>query len=91
MYIEAGYCEHIAHRLFEMQQASTPLFPGRPKLGRIVYMEEFASFEEAQKRKSELLMYTPMMKERIIRRNNPNWLNIVGTYVNANKKAVVYA
>jgi hypothetical protein len=54
-------------------------------------MEEFASFEEAQKRKSELLMYTPMMKERIIRRNNPNWLNIVGTYVNANKKAVVYA
>ncbi|GEM_PF-396734 len=67
--IEVGYCNNIIEQLF----------PLHIELKRMVYMEEFHSFEEAQKRKLALYTYTRMMKERIIRKHNPNWLNIATT------------
>ncbi|HMR19726.1 MAG TPA: hypothetical protein PKA53_10550 [Sphingobacterium sp.] len=76
-YIEVGYCDNILHRFLELQQTGMTLFLGRARFSRIVHTEEFRSFEDAQKRKLELGRYTHMMKERIIRKNNPNWLSII--------------
>lgn len=75
--IEVGYCTNMADI----------------KFNRIVYMEKFNSFEEAQQKKLIFHTYTRMMKERIIRRYNPNWLNIVRTPLafNTPKKIVAYA
>lgn len=91
-YIAVDYCQNIAHRLFELSQSGMPFFSGNARIGRIVYMEEFATIEEAHKRKDELSAYTHMMKERIIRRSNPNWLNIAPiAALSRHKKVVAYA
>src|SRR5690606_6353135 len=75
-HIEAGYCQHIPHTLFEICEEDKLQFFYAARINRIVYMEEYRSLEEALKRKSELATYTRMMKERLIRKQNPNWLNI---------------
>jgi len=74
--IEAGYCTDITHILLELRPDAQSPFSYSAKCNRVVYMEKFNSYEEAQKRKLELGFYTHMMKERLIRKQNPNWLNI---------------
>lgn len=91
IYLEAGYCQDIALQLFELQQASSAFMNKTPKFSRIVYMEEFENFETAQRRRTEINMYTKMQKERLIRKNNPNWLACTNTEMITNKKVVVYA
>ena len=46
------------------------------KVSRIVYHESIPSEEMAHKRFQELSRYTRMQKERLIRRDNPNWINL---------------
>ncbi|MCI0921278.1 GIY-YIG nuclease family protein [Sphingobacterium rhinopitheci] len=91
IYLEAGYCQDICLQLFELQQASSLFMAKAPKFNRIVYVEEFSNPESAQRRKVEINSYTKMQKERLIRKNNPNWLGITNTEVNSNKKVVVFA
>ena len=90
IYLEAGYCQDLDLQLFEIQQAKSNFMNSTPKFSRIVYMEEYESFEAAQKRKMELNSYTKMKKERLIRRKNPNWLGIQNLENTAHKKVVVY-
>lgn len=52
------------------------------KFNRIVHIEEFASSELAQARLLELSHFTHMQKQRLIRKYNPNWLN-VGSVLNS--------
>ncbi len=82
-YIEIGYCKHTDLASAGICQENLSFFY-TPRTNRIVYIEEFHSFEEAERRKSELSTYTHMMKERLIRRYNPNWLNITNGAVTAN-------
>lgn len=44
---------------------------------RIIYKESYDTFQDAQARISELETYTRMQVERLIRRSNPNWLNLL--------------
>ncbi|PPL00309.1 putative endonuclease [Parapedobacter indicus] len=46
------------------------------KVSRIVYQELLPSEEMALKRFQELSQYTRMQKERLIRKHNPNWINL---------------
>lgn len=89
--IQVEYCSNIAQRLIELQEVTLGFVCGRAKLCRIVYMEEFINLKDAQRRKLELSSFTHMMKERLIRRQNPNWKNI--TYISSyeHKKTVAYA
>lgn len=48
---------------------------------RLIYQETFENVEQALARKAELESYTRMQKERIIRRCNPNWVNLVRTSI----------
>lgn len=91
IYLEAGYCQDISLQQFELQQTSTSFMTKGPKFSRIVYVEEYDTFELAQRRKNQISTYTKMQKERLIRKNNPNWLGINTTEINNNKKVVVFA
>jgi putative endonuclease len=91
LYLEVGYCTDISLKLHEIEQADGSLFSTAPKFNRIVYSEEFLSFEAAQKRVDEIKHFTRMQKERLIRKHNPNWLNIIQRSAPHTKKAVVYA
>lgn len=91
IYLEAGYCQDIYLQLFELQQSSSLFMTKGPRFSRIVYVEEFDNYDVAQRRKNEINAYTKMQKERLIRKNNPNWLGITNTERNTNKKVVVYA
>lgn len=91
IYLEAGYCQDIALKLFELQNASSSFMARGPKFSRIVHTEEFDSFEAAERRKNELNAYTRMQKEKLIRRYNPNWLGIYNMDTPIMKKAAVYA
>ena len=54
------------------------IFSGEWSTGtpRLVYYEAYASSEEAVHRFNEVSRYTRMQKERLIRRRNPNWLDL---------------
>lgn len=44
---------------------------------RLIYQETHESLDSALHRFSELQGYTRMQTERIIRRSNPNWVNLL--------------
>lgn len=52
-------------------------FNAASRASRLVYHEAFSDEAEALRRFKELSRYTRMQKERLIRRRNPNWLNLV--------------
>lgn len=89
--IQADYCSNITQRIIDLQEAAIRFVFGKARLSRVVYTEEFDSFEDAQLRKMELSTFTHMMKERLIRRQNPNWLGMVSAASLVSKKAVAYA
>lgn len=91
IFLEAGYCQDISLKMFELQQSSSTFMTRSPKFSRIVHIEEFDTAEGAQRRQVEINRYTKMQKERLIRKANPNWLTITNHEVITNKKVVVFA
>ena len=91
LYLEAGYCQDITLKLLEIQSAGTSFMLKGPKFTRIVHIEEFDNYDLAIRRTIELNQYTRMQKEKLIRRNNPNWLGLNSYEHMPNKKAAVYA
>ncbi|MFC3196225.1 GIY-YIG nuclease family protein [Parapedobacter deserti] len=58
-------------------QKMTGLLPeGDLRIFRLVYHESFSSEEFALRRFREMSTYTRMQKERLIRKSNPNWLDV---------------
>lgn len=90
-YLEVDYCQDIALKSFEIQSFKTNFLSKTPKLTRIVFTEICDTLEIAQRRMSELNNYTKMQKDRLIRRNNPNWLSIPAINYVTNKKVAVSA
>lgn len=91
IYLEAGYCQDISLKLFELQNSTNSFMARGPKFSRIVHTEEFETYEAAEKRKKELNSYTRMQHEKLIRKFNPNWLGIHSVETPVIKKAAVYA
>ena len=91
IHLEAGYCQDLNFKIFELQSQSSLLLSNKPKAIRIIHVEEYDSYEAAQKRKNELNLYTRMQKEKVIRKHNPNWLSINTAQPSYNKKTVVFA
>ncbi|MFD2554713.1 GIY-YIG nuclease family protein [Sphingobacterium tabacisoli] len=78
-YVEAGYTQDLITQSANLQFHSSRNVGKLPKFNRIVHVEEFASFDSAQKRLMELTHFTRMQKERLIRKHNPNWLNLTSS------------
>ena len=91
-YLEVDYTQDIMSTSYLLTQPKDCLSTNcNSKLSRIVFFEEFDQIEKALARKDELTHYTRMMKERLIRRQNPNWLSLVSTASTKCNKAAVYA
>lgn len=91
-YLEVDYTQDLIATYYELQDTKVISYVSNtPKLSRIVWVEEFDNYEVAMARKKELILYTRMMKERLIRRQNPNWLSLIHITPIQHKKAVVYA
>jgi putative endonuclease len=91
VYVEAGYCQDISLKLFELQNAANSFMVRGPKFTRIVHTEEFETYEAAERRKNELNSYTRMQQEKLIRRYNPNWLGMHKVDSTIMNKAAAYA
>lgn len=94
MHLEAGYCQDIIYKYFELQESRNSIFNATVMLNRIVHIEEFDSFEDAQKRLAQVNTYTRMQTEKLIRKLNPNWLSLTNGLKNTipqNEKAVAHA
>ncbi|WP_166335915.1 GIY-YIG nuclease family protein [Sphingobacterium chungjuense] len=63
----------VLHHITMAQQTQLNL---TTKLSRIVYEETYATESGAVDRLKELQTYTRMQRERLVRRQNPNWLNL---------------
>lgn len=51
--------------------------------GRIIYMELYPSWEEAQGRLEAIRSFTRMQTERLVRRKNPNWVNLIRSAISS--------
>lgn len=51
-------------------------FDAGSKIFRLVYQESYPTADAATKRFEELKCYTRTQKERLIRKNNPNWVDL---------------
>jgi len=87
-FLEIGISSNLNCSLAESQQDSANLFKQASKLTRLVWLEEFAHRELAERKKKELTLYTRMQLEKLIRRNNPNWNHILPRLTAAKNLAV---
>lgn len=76
LFMEIGYCSNIADKIQEINNSNTAVYTSKPIFNRLVFVEDAITYEAALARIAELCSYTRMQKERIIRRKNPNWLNL---------------
>ena len=51
--------------------------PANVRKYRLIYREVHESYDAAMARYKELQAYTRMQKERIIRKSNPNWVDLL--------------
>lgn len=92
--LEVVMTDDILHTIQDIYVSHQTLFSTTQHLTRIVYEESFGSKQKAYNRYTELKTYPKMLRERLVRRHNPNWLNLYPirpiTPI-SNKKAVVCA
>lgn len=78
----------------EMRTIHSSLFSQSIKLSSIVYVEYMDSLEQAEIRVRELFALPRIVKERFVRKQNPNWKNLCtltpSLTIPNNKKAVAY-
>lgn len=75
-HFDIDFTSNIADVAFAIQQSNSFIFQQGPNLNRIIYTETFANLECAKKKMNELCCYTNMQLERLIRKHNPNWINL---------------
>ncbi|MEJ5054691.1 GIY-YIG nuclease family protein [Sphingobacterium sp. MYb382] len=79
-YLKVGYSNDLNTTMNELRQASPSLFPNSPKLTNLVHIEVYDSLDQAERRAAQLMQFTRMQRERLIRFKNPNWLNQLPCY-----------
>ncbi|MVZ60481.1 hypothetical protein [Sphingobacterium humi] len=92
-FLQPGITQNLMSLQQELQEGQAcALFP-QAVLNRIVYIESFNSELEANRRLQELSGLGRMVRERLIRKSNPNWLSLCPSLpmLKPTKKAVVYA
>lgn len=74
--LHVGMADDLNEAVNTPKRLSDFLVDSCAKVSRIVYHESLPSREMALKRFQELSRYTRMQKERLIRKHNPNWINL---------------
>jgi len=75
-YLHVGMADDLSKAANTYARLSGLFFDACSKVSRLVYHEKYPSEEVALARFNELSKYTRMQKERLIRKHNPNWVNL---------------
>jgi len=93
-HLEVNISSDIQSTYQEMRTIHSALFSQAAKLSSIVYIEYMDSLEQAERRVRELLTLPRIVKERFVRKQNPNWKNLCSLApsltIPNHKKAVAY-
>lgn len=92
-FLQAGFSQDLNSVYQDFQSTQEPTLFSFAMLNRIVLVETHNSLFEADRRLQELNSMGRIVKERLIRKSNPNWLSLCPNIskFGASKKAVVYA
>lgn len=74
--LHVGMTDNLYNAANTYQELTELFFEDSSKVTRLVYHETHPSEEAALIRFTELSQYTRMQKEKLIRRCNPNWVNL---------------
>jgi len=92
-FLQTGISNDLGSVYNDLYSNQEPTLFSFAMLNRIVMIETFSSQIEAERRLKELSGMGRIVKERLIRKSNPNWLSLCpnAPKIRSNKKAVVYA
>lgn len=74
--LHVGTTQDLQNAIKTYKELYGLFFDSNAPVSRLVYKEEFLSEESSLKRFEELKGFTRMQKERLIRRHNPNWVDL---------------
>src|SRR5690606_5669434 len=74
--LHVGMTDDLQQAAATHRQFNGLFFDGHSITPRLVYYETFPSSADALRRFNEASRYTRRKKARLIRRRNPNWLNL---------------
>lgn len=74
--LHVGTTSDLNEAVKTYREMYTLFFDAGSQISRLVYKETYASEEAALMRFEELKNYTRMQKERLIRRHNPDWVDM---------------
>lgn len=74
--LHVGTAADLNEAIKTYREMYTLFFDAGAQISRLVYKETHASEEAALQRFDELRNYTRMQKERLIRRHNPDWVDM---------------
>jgi|SRR5690606_2400632 len=77
--LHVGMAGDLSHATAAYKELRDLFFDSDTYATRLVYYEAFPTEEAALFRFNELSGYTRMQKERLIRRHNPNWIDLLPT------------
>lgn len=86
-YLEVGFCKDLNSKMNEIRVSTPSIFPNSPKLNNLIHLEEYDSLEKALLRTAQLRQFTRMQREKLVRMRNPNWLNLLHNFTQAQPKA----
>lgn len=74
--LHVGMTDNLDKAINTYREMPGLFFDACSKVSRLVYHEAYPSEEAAMRRFNELRTYTRMQKERLIRKRNPNWVDL---------------
>lgn len=74
--LHVGMTDDLQKAANTYRELTSLFFDSYSNVSRLVYHESFTDDADALRRFRELSHYTRMQKERLIRRYNPNWLDL---------------
>src|SRR5690606_6044204 len=74
--LHVGMTDDLSKAVNTYKELSGFFFDACSKVSRLVYHEALPTEEAALRRFRELSSYTRMQKERLIRKYNPNWVDL---------------
>lgn len=74
--LHVGMTDDLQKAAKTYRELKSLFFGDSVNASRLVYQEAFPNEEDALHKFQELSRYTRMQKERLIRRHNPNWLDL---------------
>ncbi|MBK1439298.1 GIY-YIG nuclease family protein [Parapedobacter sp. ISTM3] len=74
--LHVGMAQDLERAIKTYREAPGLFFDACAKVSRLVYHEALPTEESALRRFRELSTYTRMQKEKLIRKYNPNWVDL---------------